>query len=404
MKVRDYTDATKQRLLRQINKIENDSQAPLLDAVGDAVLKLGKWTNILHIYDDMSNVKSYHRHVLDMTDMSKKQLNKIFEKVYSTDNKYKRQFKDLNTREKMYNKKLLELSEMINPYFTILSAAEIKSRLKDINKQMENLDDKIYKDFGKEVALAEKDTLVKGFKGLVSSLITGVVDICTYPVNMTKNIIIGNYAGVVSDAWGLVNDVFGVGSNLIATAGNGFLYVIAALTNDTANKEYVVEQSRPYAGKTTLAGALEADAEINNQGWFEKTLYKGATFLDTVNTAYSLTTSLKSFVQKPSDMIDIKLGFKTKLKGVTKAEMTKKFAKNYRKYQKIYRHLGKHYHYVALSNIKNGYKYVKNIYEGKFAGGLDTAMESAFKPYKWIKDGSDFIFDKIPDVWKTITG
>lgn len=70
--VRDFTEATKQSLSGEIDDINKSSWSPVTDAIGDAVSYAGKWLGVISLKDDMSNVESYQRTVLDMTDMTKK--------------------------------------------------------------------------------------------------------------------------------------------------------------------------------------------------------------------------------------------------------------------------------------------------------------------------------------------
>ena len=54
--VRDYTEETKERLLKQIDEVNNETWCWLTDGLGDFFTSAGKWLGILNLRDDMSNV------------------------------------------------------------------------------------------------------------------------------------------------------------------------------------------------------------------------------------------------------------------------------------------------------------------------------------------------------------
>ena len=55
--VRDFTQATKERLSNEIDDINKKTWSPVTDFIGDIFLYGGKWLGILSLNDDMSNVE-----------------------------------------------------------------------------------------------------------------------------------------------------------------------------------------------------------------------------------------------------------------------------------------------------------------------------------------------------------
>lgn len=323
--VRDFTDATKERLLRQVDDINKKNWNWFTDALGDAVLYVGKWTKILSINDDMSNIQAYQRKVLDMNNTTQKELKKIFEDVYSIDLDYSKSFSKLDERQLLYNSKLKQLSNMIKSNFTLPNAESIKSQLSDINNKLINVDSKINKEYEAEMDYAAKEAAKEAAKSFFGGIVSTVVDVLTLPVKMVKNVATGNYGGIVSDVYSLIGDVFTIGGN-----GESLLYLgTYALTKD----DYYLIEGEKTSGSKGLTDIFKA------RGWDGLTAI-GET-LDDLNTGYSIVNDVKGFLNNPSSMIDDGFGFKDKLKIIEKSDMTEALQNSgWRHYQNLYKHLG----------------------------------------------------------------
>lgn len=403
--VRDFTDETKERLLKQIDKINNETWNPVSDFLGDRLLYVGKWIGILHINDDMSNVKSYQKKVLDMTNMTKKELNEIFENVYSIDNQYKGLAINLNTRQSTYNTKLEKLIGMIQPNFNIPSAEAIKSELNEINKTLSNIDGIINKEYKDKLAFATKETALKSAKGLVGGVIGLAVDLFTLPVKMVKNVATRNPLAIFSDVWSLIDGVFSVGSNLV-----GLFCLFSFATGNANIRESLLSYTEPFAGVKGLTDALEADEKVNGKNVVTSSIKWLSKKIDALDAGYHLVKDLSGFMDNPSSMIDTNLGLKEEYKPIQKADMLQKYQKDgtWRTYQNLYRKLYKNYNYSGLSKIKKIYGYLESLWE--LPNGADVVVEkttekvvSGFaKIEKSASDLYDFFdkdFDNIKDLF-----
>ncbi len=393
--VRDFTEATKEKLSKEIDDINKKTWSPVTDAIGDTFMYAGKWLGILSLDDDMSNVESYQRNVLDMTDMTKKELNAIFDEVYGIDKDFKGYFANFNERENTYNSKLQTLYGMIKPNFTICDAKTIKSMVGKYNERLKDVDGKINKDFEKEIDWAAKEAALNSVKGLAGGVLKTVVDIAVLPVSMIKNVATGNYGGIFTDTWSLVDDVFAVGSNLVGLTSLGLGYFISACTGNKQQKNLAAKYGEAYGGVTGLTGTLEAEEKINGKNLITSFMLKGSKWIDTASAAVGLFGDVKGFLDNPTGMIDMKFGFKDKLGTLKKADMLEKYQGKYRKWQSLYRVFGKDSHYTTMKNISNGYKYLEPLWN--LGEGVDTLMEAEGKK---IVEGSQKWFETIGDAYE----
>lgn len=399
--VRDFTQATKDRLSNEIDDINKKTWSPVTDFIGDIFLYGGKWLGILSLNDDMSNVESYQRRVLDMTDMTKKELNDIFDKVYGIDKTFKGYFSDINERIKTYNEKMKYLYGVIQPNFSICSAATISAETSLFNAQLKATDGKINGNFENELDWAAKEAALEATKGIVGSALKAVVDVVTLPVSMIKNVATGNPLGIVSDTWSIIDDVFAVGSNLVGVTALGLGYGISALTGSNETKHMAIQYGEAYGGSSGLTDTLKAEQEMNGESGVTDFMLKASKTMDNASAAFGLFSSAKGFLEDPTSMLDLKFGFKDKLGTIKKADMLEKYQDNYRTWQSLYRKFGKSTNYTTLKNISNGYKYVSGIWDIK--DGADKVFESTAKTAfessnKWFKSWGD-AYDFQEDLW-----
>lgn len=374
--VRDFTNATKERLSNEIDDINKKEWCPVTDAIGDALRWLGKWGGIIALNEDMSNVRSYQRHVLDMTDMTKKELHKIFEKVYALDTEYQGFFSKLNKCEREYQGKIKGMCSCIQPGFSICDAETIRNTLKPYNAKLKAINAKIDKDFEKEVGWAAERAALKAVPNMVASCAKLVINVCTMPARLCKNLVT-NRSAIFTDTWSLIDDVFAVGST---SAGLATLIIgtgIAAITNNKEIKNKAVTISEELSGAKGLTDYLEAEQKTfgkNNPSLSTvKRLSKG---VDTASNAVGLYSDVKSFLKDPSKMVDGKLGFETKLE-LKEEGMIEKYKDYYPQLQERYERLVKMNHNLELENMKTFYQYVTG--EGNIVTNFN----------KWLKSGRD---------------
>lgn len=375
--IRDFTEATKNRLLNEIDDINQNTWNPVTDAIGDVLMYAGKGIGIISLNEDMSNVKAYQRSVLDMTDTTKKELQQIFDDVYDLDNKYSGMIADINTNEDVYNDKIKYLCSIIRPNFTICDAKTIRAQTEKYNDKLEAIGGKINSNFEKEIDAGAKDAALEATKGLVNSLIKTAVDIVLLPVNMAQNLLVGNYAGVFADTWAIIDDTFAIGSNLVGISVIGLGYGVSAISGNNKSLNKTIEYSEAYGGVTGLTELLEAEEKLKGEGGITSGMKKISKKIDNASAAVDICNSAKSFVEDPTSMIDIKFGFNEKLEPLKKADMLDEYKSDYEKWQALYKQIGEDSYYTEVKNISKGYEYMKGIWEA--SDGTDAVIENEAK-------------------------
>ncbi len=403
MPIRDFTDATKSRLLKQIKQVTSKGGwGWLTDKLGDGVLYLGKWTHILSLKDDMSNVKSYHKHVLDMTNMSAKKLESIFSNVEKIDANQAKRFNTLEERQREYNSKIKDLTALIQPNFKIISAKEIKKAMETHNKNISNYDEKITKEYNLMLSKAETRARLKAVKSFLGGTLKTAADLFLTPVKIVKDAATGNFVGLAFDAWDLCNDVFMIGSGAVAVT----VSLISFGLSNKASRTDALESVQAYSGVEGLADVMEAEEKLNGKDWSTTGIKKVAQTIDTADTAYNIFDTSKSFLKDPKKMIDPKFGFKT---GNSELDLKipKTFSeyKKYQKYQKIYQDVQNTNHYVEISNLKKGYEYVESIFsftdgESPFEQGAKKGMENGIPAFKQGEKAINIFTEDVPKLFE----
>lgn len=390
--VRDFTQATKQRLENEIDDINKSTWSPVTDAIGDVLSYAGKWLGIISLKDDMSNVESYQRTVLDMTNTTKKELEQIFEDVYEIDREYKGNFAVITENVTAYNDRLKCLSGKINPNFSICDAATISKDIGVYNDKLRATSNKVNSIFEKEIDWAAKQAALEATKGTISGIFKTAVDIVCLPASMIKNIVTHNYIGIATDTWNLIDDVFAVGGNLVGLTIVGIGYGIGALTGNTKVKNEAVKYSETYGGASGLTDVLEAEERINGESTVVSGMKKISQTIDTASAAYGLFSDCKDFLEDPKKMVAFDFGFE-KYSPIKKADMVKEYQDDYRKWQSLYRNYVKDNHVIKLKNISNAKDFLDPI-TGFFSGDDKEEWTSAFggegaeafkKSNKWYK-------------------
>ena len=392
--VRDFTEATKQSLSGEIDDINKSSWSPVTDAIGDAVSYAGKWLGVISLKDDMSNVESYQRTVLDMTDMTKKELEQIFADIYDIDKEFKGKFAEIVENEIAYNDRLKFLFDLIKPNFSICSAATIRKDIGAYDEKLRATSNKTNATFEKEVDWAAKQAALEATKGTISSLFKAAVDIVCLPASMIKNLVTGNYIGVATDTWNIIDDVFAVGGNLAGLASLGIGYAIGGISGNTKVIHESVKYSDAYGGASGLTDVLKAEEEVFGADGFTTGMRKVSETIDTASAAYGLFSDCKDFLESPEKMMDFDFGFK-EYSPIKKADMIEEYQDDYRKWQSLYRNYVKNNHVIELKNISNAKSFFDPVIDYTF-GDTEAlndhgkaALEKSNKWYKAFGDAYD---------------
>lgn len=129
---RDFTDSAKKELLRLVREVEDEKWCDVTDWIGDRFYDLQDWMGLLKLNDDLSNVNSYHKKVIDKNNATEATINRIFDNVYSVESIYKSVFSDITSGVNAYRQIIAELTRIILPKNNCFTAANINSLKNDI--------------------------------------------------------------------------------------------------------------------------------------------------------------------------------------------------------------------------------------------------------------------------------
>ncbi len=113
--IRDFSAESKENLKSIIKQVEDEELCDFTDWLGDRWLDFEAWIGQLNIKNYADDVSKYHKKVLDKNNTTLENLEKIFEEVYSVDNKYKRKIQDSIDTCRAFNSLISELSNIILP-------------------------------------------------------------------------------------------------------------------------------------------------------------------------------------------------------------------------------------------------------------------------------------------------
>lgn len=294
--IRDFSEDRKEKLKKQIDEINSETLCWLTDGLGDLGTRFSKWIGLLDINNYMDNISAYHKKVLDMNDMTKKEIDQIFEDVYSVDSEYKEQFRDAGSGLDKWISKVHILRDQINPGFSITSAAGIRKSCKEINKEIEAVRKEMAEAYEKELAYSEKRAAMEAAKGFVTAFADGIGNVMSMPGKMISSVLSGNPAGIASATWDLVNSVFSVGQKGAAFTAVILGIGIGSLSGKNKNKvrEKALEESESLNSRDGLTGEFES---LSQSGTWEKKIYgglaKGSGALDDMNSMYKVYEGAK---------------------------------------------------------------------------------------------------------------
>lgn len=85
---RDFSDASKQRVLGLVSEVENDKLCDLTDWIGDRWYDFESWIGRLNIRNYINDVNSYHKKVIDKNNATKDSIETIFNNVSNVNTTY----------------------------------------------------------------------------------------------------------------------------------------------------------------------------------------------------------------------------------------------------------------------------------------------------------------------------
>ena len=404
--VRDFSETTKKRLLEQIEKVKIDKDAgrwtKALDEIFDVILYIGKYTKLMSIKDDMSNIKAYHKHVVDMTDMKENELKKIFKDVYDIDHQYKQKFENMRNYQELYFQKLNQLSSVIKPDFKIYPAEKIKTMFKDTNNKLEASSKKIDAEYSKDLDELIKNQRNKALKNTFEGTIETFLFPFTAPVKWTKTLLtqgpVAFGVDVTTGTWDLLNSFFKMAPNL----GSLLMSLTYSSKGSIVDKEYVLNEMIGV-GSENMTDFIES-----NGGYF-KDVSKITERIDHAVDYIKLVTSLKSVADSiNSKKFGFDKGIKTAKDATLEIESLREKIVDKKGAVTLYKNIARDLEYVKASNVDFLFSFYKLISDFESERNLgESALvfiaEKFYKPTKALSYGKD-AYDNLTEFFNEIMG
>ena len=112
---RDFSNASKQKLLGMVDDVEKEKFCDFTDFVGDSYYKFQTWIGKLNIKNYLNDVDSYHKKVIDKNNTSKKEIEKIFANVTNVDTKYQNKMFSFKISLQKWDKYIVQMENIVNP-------------------------------------------------------------------------------------------------------------------------------------------------------------------------------------------------------------------------------------------------------------------------------------------------
>lgn len=136
---RDFSEASKQRLLGLVDEVENSKWNNFTDWNGDRWYDFTSWIGQLNIQKYINNVNEYHKKIIDKNNTSKQEIENIFAEVNSVSDRYKVRFASILSQVKTYRSMISLLSATVNPAHGVFKSTYIGNLLVDsLNKLLQS--------------------------------------------------------------------------------------------------------------------------------------------------------------------------------------------------------------------------------------------------------------------------
>lgn len=129
---RDYSEQEKQYLLKMISEVEATDTNKFWDNVGDFWLGVEQTFGFLKIDRYLDNVSKYHKKVIDKNDISKSQIEQMFQNIYQINYRYKVRLASMQAELDSYLSVIKTLQDIVEPSKANHNPLFIETRQKGI--------------------------------------------------------------------------------------------------------------------------------------------------------------------------------------------------------------------------------------------------------------------------------
>ena len=132
---RDFSSASRQKLLDLVDDVEREKFSDITDWIGDAYYTFQTWIGRLNINNYINNVEAYHKKVIDKNNASKEKIEGIFYNIASIDSSYGSKINSVKTILQKWDRYIVQMNDIISPNNGNFSAEFITDSLDGILKQ-----------------------------------------------------------------------------------------------------------------------------------------------------------------------------------------------------------------------------------------------------------------------------
>ena len=112
---RDFSNASRQKLLGLVNDVEREKISNFTDWVGGSNDPFQKWIGNLNLYNYLNNVSTYQKKVSDKNTASKKAIEDAFRRAAAADAEYSGKFSDIVKRLQKCDRFVVQMDSIIDP-------------------------------------------------------------------------------------------------------------------------------------------------------------------------------------------------------------------------------------------------------------------------------------------------
>lgn len=112
---RDFSDESKQKMLRLVAQVENEKWCIFTDWIGDRWYDFESWIGVLGINNYIDEVNEYHKLVIDKNNATEQTINSVFSTVSSVDREFACKLDQIRLALTKWNQYIERLSDIVNP-------------------------------------------------------------------------------------------------------------------------------------------------------------------------------------------------------------------------------------------------------------------------------------------------
>jgi len=112
---RDFSEASKQKMLGLVTQVENEKWGDFTDWIGDRWYDFESWIGTLNIRNYINDVNTYHKKVIDKNNATEQTITKIFETVWAVDSSYAINLGDVKTQLEQWLRFVDTMAGIVEP-------------------------------------------------------------------------------------------------------------------------------------------------------------------------------------------------------------------------------------------------------------------------------------------------